>query len=64
MFKVGGGCCKNDASVVDFQKAMRVEGAFLEGSHTHAHTYQCGECRGVLKNWRRRGEEGIRKHKT
>ena len=38
MFKVGGGCCKNDANVVDFQKAMRVEGGIFEGiTYARAH---------------------------
>lgn len=51
------GCCKNDAYVVDFQKSCRLKGTVLKGSHTHAHTYQCGKCKGCLKKL----EEGRRR---
>lgn len=38
----------NDINVVDFiKKSCRRSRAVYKGSHTHAHTYQCGECRGV-----------------
>lgn len=39
-FKVGD--CSKDAN---FKKSC---GTNVEGSHAHAHTNQCGECRGVL----------------
>lgn len=32
-----------------FKKPCGMRGAIFKGSHTHAHTYQCGECKGVLK---------------
>lgn len=40
------------------------EGTILKGSHTHAHTYQCGECGGGFKKIGGEEEEGVRKHKT
>lgn len=46
LLTVGG--CTNDVNVVDFiKKSCRRSRAVFKGSHTHAHTYQCGECRDV-----------------
>lgn len=61
----------NNGNVVDLKKLkikknMRVErGQFFKGSHTHAHTYQCGgECKGVSKKIKEGKKRGVRKHRT